>query len=522
MLGAPCCGARSSGRRASTARRRRGRRRRRATRRPLRGRAHARPRGRPRLLPARRGLLLRRLILGRARASSRRTAARWPPTSTRCERLRALDLELLCPGHGPWITDPAAKIAEYIEHRLDARAPAAGGARARRALARRAARRGLGRRPEQLRPAAAVAMQAHLEKLEAEGRLPTASRPTSSSAAARIDVGDVIDAGALTKRLGARGRGVRGARRDRGCGRSGGSSSAGRCRRHEGELRVDGLERPVEIRRDRWGVPHIRAQTSDDLWFGQGFCHGQDRLWQLDLYRRVACRPARRDRRRRRACRSTASCARSGLRRAALSARRPSSSPSSARALDAYCAGVNAAAAAAGARRPSSSSCASASSPGGPADTLTADQAARASASRPTGSASCCAPTWPASWAPSWRRGSIPATRRATRSCSSPGDGWSGDGLGLAEQIGAPARGDRASRSRRPAPTTGPSAGERSATGGAAARRRPAPAAEHAGHHLPGRRSSSADRFCRGASLPGPARRSSWARTTTSPGRSPT
>jgi penicillin amidase len=26
-----------------------------------------------------------------------------------------------------------------------------------------------------------------------------------------------------------------------------------------------------------------------DLWFGQGFCHGQDRLWQLDLYRRLAC-----------------------------------------------------------------------------------------------------------------------------------------------------------------------------------------------------------------------------------------
>ena len=55
-----------------------------------------------------------------------------------------------------------------------------------------------------------------------------------------------------------------------------------------GEIRVDGLEAPVRIRRDRWGMPHISAQTIDDAWFGQGFCHGQDRLWQLDLYRRFA------------------------------------------------------------------------------------------------------------------------------------------------------------------------------------------------------------------------------------------
>ncbi len=53
-----------------------------------------------------------------------------------------------------------------------------------------------------------------------------------------------------------------------------------------GSVTVKGLERPVEIRRDRWGVPHIGAESKLDLWFGQGFCHGQDRLWQLDLYRR--------------------------------------------------------------------------------------------------------------------------------------------------------------------------------------------------------------------------------------------
>lgn len=55
-----------------------------------------------------------------------------------------------------------------------------------------------------------------------------------------------------------------------------------------GRIRTLGLEAPVQIRRDRWGVPHIRAETGRDLWFAQGYCHGQDRLWQLDLYRRMA------------------------------------------------------------------------------------------------------------------------------------------------------------------------------------------------------------------------------------------
>ncbi len=58
--------------------------------------------------------------------------------------------------------------------------------------------------------------------------------------------------------------------------------------RVEGTLRIPGLDGPVEIRRDRWGVPHISAGTRHDLWFAQGYCQGQDRLWQLDLYRRVA------------------------------------------------------------------------------------------------------------------------------------------------------------------------------------------------------------------------------------------
>ncbi len=57
----------------------------------------------------------------------------------------------------------------------------------------------------------------------------------------------------------------------------------------EGRVTVEGTEGPIEISRDRWGVPHIRARTRRDLWFGQGWCLGQDRLWQLHIYRELAC-----------------------------------------------------------------------------------------------------------------------------------------------------------------------------------------------------------------------------------------
>ena len=56
-----------------------------------------------------------------------------------------------------------------------------------------------------------------------------------------------------------------------------------------GTIALDGLEGPVRVRRDRWGVPHIEAASRSDLYFAQGFCHGQDRLWQMDFYRRVVC-----------------------------------------------------------------------------------------------------------------------------------------------------------------------------------------------------------------------------------------
>ena len=56
----------------------------------------------------------------------------------------------------------------------------------------------------------------------------------------------------------------------------------------DGELAVDGLDAPVGIVRDRWGVPHAEAQSIHDAFFAQGFCLGQDRGWQLELYRHMA------------------------------------------------------------------------------------------------------------------------------------------------------------------------------------------------------------------------------------------
>jgi glyoxylase-like metal-dependent hydrolase (beta-lactamase superfamily II) len=87
-------------------------------------------------------------------------------------RLLELELEVLCPGHGPYVWEPRMKIEEYIEHRLD---------RERRLVA--ALEQGLRTEdelldsawsdaPPELRPAAALTLRAHLEKLADEGRLP--------------------------------------------------------------------------------------------------------------------------------------------------------------------------------------------------------------------------------------------------------------------------------------------------------------------------------------------------------------
>jgi glyoxylase-like metal-dependent hydrolase (beta-lactamase superfamily II) len=88
-------------------------------------------------------------------------------------RMQAETIELICPGHGPWIEDPAAKLAEYVEHReMRERKLLAAldrGERSRAALLAEA----WDDVPAALRPAAALVMEAHLAKLEAEGRLPS-------------------------------------------------------------------------------------------------------------------------------------------------------------------------------------------------------------------------------------------------------------------------------------------------------------------------------------------------------------
>jgi glyoxylase-like metal-dependent hydrolase (beta-lactamase superfamily II) len=86
-------------------------------------------------------------------------------------RLQAEPIALICPGHGPWVTDPAAKLAEYVEHRemRERRLVAAleRGERSRAALLAEV----WDDVPDEIRPVAAVVMEAHLQKLEVEGRL---------------------------------------------------------------------------------------------------------------------------------------------------------------------------------------------------------------------------------------------------------------------------------------------------------------------------------------------------------------
>lgn len=56
----------------------------------------------------------------------------------------------------------------------------------------------------------------------------------------------------------------------------------------EGDLSIIGLRNETSISRDELGVPHILANNEYDLFFTQGYVHAQDRLWQMDMIRRVA------------------------------------------------------------------------------------------------------------------------------------------------------------------------------------------------------------------------------------------
>jgi penicillin amidase len=56
----------------------------------------------------------------------------------------------------------------------------------------------------------------------------------------------------------------------------------------DGAASLPGLQQEVTVERDQWGVPHIRAASLEDLVEAQGYVMAQDRLWQMDLLRRVA------------------------------------------------------------------------------------------------------------------------------------------------------------------------------------------------------------------------------------------
>ena len=55
-----------------------------------------------------------------------------------------------------------------------------------------------------------------------------------------------------------------------------------------GEIKLPELDAPVEVIRDSFGVPHIYASTTHDLFFAQGYVQAQDRFWQMDFWRHQA------------------------------------------------------------------------------------------------------------------------------------------------------------------------------------------------------------------------------------------
>jgi glyoxylase-like metal-dependent hydrolase (beta-lactamase superfamily II) len=102
----------------------------------------------------------------------------WPdPGSLRgyldaLRRLRALELTVICPGHGPLVLDPAAKLDEYIAHRLERERRVVAALDAGLWTADELLDRVWSDAPAALRSAATVTLAAHLDKLDEEGRLP--------------------------------------------------------------------------------------------------------------------------------------------------------------------------------------------------------------------------------------------------------------------------------------------------------------------------------------------------------------
>ena len=56
---------------------------------------------------------------------------------------------------------------------------------------------------------------------------------------------------------------------------------------YSGEVVLEGLGAEVEVLRDEHGIPHVYADTAEDLFRAQGYVHAQDRFWQMDFRRHV-------------------------------------------------------------------------------------------------------------------------------------------------------------------------------------------------------------------------------------------
>ena len=107
-----------------------------------------------------------------------------------------------------------------------------------------------------------------------------------------------------------------------------------------GVLHLEGLHEPTRIVTDHFGIPHIYARNEDDLYFAQGYIHAQERLWQMELNRRLGSGRLS-EIFGKMALETDRFTRRLGLHRAAEAASQQLS-PHSRRILDAYVQGVNA------------------------------------------------------------------------------------------------------------------------------------------------------------------------------------
>jgi glyoxylase-like metal-dependent hydrolase (beta-lactamase superfamily II) len=88
------------------------------------------------------------------------------------ERLRGLDLDVILPGHGPVVSEPRAKLSEYLDHRRARETALVAALQEGRRSVEELLDGAWPEVPEAMRPAAAVVLAAHLDKLADEGRLP--------------------------------------------------------------------------------------------------------------------------------------------------------------------------------------------------------------------------------------------------------------------------------------------------------------------------------------------------------------